>query len=76
MKATRPGEVVEGLGVEQAHGRAEEAGHLGIVTAGVRGARLRVGEGMARDDEPVQLAQQRERRPVAPAPGGIGAHAR
>jgi len=69
-----PGQVVEGLGAHQPHGRAQHARDLGIVTTGMGRARLRIGHGMPRDDEPVQLAQEGEGGPLALAPC-LGAHA-
>ena len=66
------GQVIEGLGVEQAHGRAEQPGHLGVVAAGVRGAGLGIGDRVAGDDERVELAEQREGRAVAAAAGHVG----
>ena len=66
------GQVVEGLGVEQAHGRPEQPGHLCVVAAGVRGTGLRVGDRVAGDDEGVELAEQREGGTVTAAAGHVG----
>ena len=43
-------EMIGRVGVEQPHGGAEEAGHLGVVTARVGRPRLAIGEGMAGHD--------------------------
>ena len=68
MKADAPGEMVEGPGVEQAHGRAEEAGDLGVVTAGVRGARLRVGDGWPATMSPSSSPSSANVGPSPPRP--------
>jgi hypothetical protein len=58
-----PGEVSQGLGIEEAHGGTEQPRHLGIVAAGMSGAALRVRHRMPGHHEPVQLAEQREGGP-------------
>src|SRR6185436_17831075 len=69
------GEMVEGLGVEQAHGSAEQPGDLRIMAAGVRGARLGIGHRMAGDDERVQLAEHGEGGARAGPAGHVRPHA-
>jgi hypothetical protein len=55
----------------EAHPGAQHRRHLGVVPAGVGGVGGRVGERMPRDDQRVQLAQDRDRRAGAP-PGQPG----
>jgi hypothetical protein len=62
------GELGEGFPVHEPHGGAEQPRHLGIVTAGVRRARRRIGNRMAGHHQAVELAEQRERGPVGGAP--------
>src|SRR6266850_384822 len=68
--------MVSGLRIQEAHGRAEHAGDLRVVTARVGGARSRVAFRMAGHDERVELAEHGERRPVAAAAAGVGPHTR
>ena len=69
-----PRQLVERARVAEPDRGAEQPGDLRVVAARVRGAARGVGLGMARDDQRVQLAEQRERRPVAAA-RSIRAHA-
>ena len=55
---------------------ADQARDLSVVAAGVNRARRGIGLGMAGDNERVELAQERERRPWSLAAGHVGAHAR
>ena len=71
-----PGEMVEGLGVHQPHGRAQHARDLGIVAAGVRGARLVVGLRVSGDAKPVELADEGEGRPLTCPSARLRPHAR
>src|SRR5438034_107562 len=66
--------MVGGLRIQQAYRRAEHAGDLRVVAAGVRRARARVALRMARHDQRVQLAEHGERRPVAAPATGVGPH--
>ena len=70
-----PGEMSGGPCVHQSHGRAQQAGDLGIVATRVGGTRRWISVGMSDDDERVELAEEGERGPVAGAPGQIRAHA-
>src|SRR5881296_52485 len=70
------GQVLEGLHGHQADRRADQPGDLGVVAARVSRARLRVGFGMAGDDERVELAQEREGRPRPLPAGDVGPDAR
>jgi hypothetical protein len=69
------GQVLGGLGVHEAHGRAQHPRHLGVVATGVGRSGLGVGLRMAGDHQTVQLSEHGERRAFAGAPGQIGAHA-
>jgi hypothetical protein len=69
------GEMIEGLGVDETHGRPQHPGDLRIVAARMGGARRGIGLWMARDAETVQLAEQREGRAFARAPASIRPHA-
>ena len=62
------GEVVEGPGAEQPHGSAQESRDLSVVATRVGRAGLRIGHRMAGHHQPVQLAEEGERRPVLDAP--------
>src|SRR5262245_36632428 len=70
-----PGKVLKGLGAYETHGCAQHARHLRVVTAGMSRARLRVGDRMSGHHQPVELAQEREGRPVGFATR-LAAHAR
>ncbi len=65
--------MVEGARLQQAHRGAEHARDLRVVPAGVRGARLWVGDGMPHHHEAVELAEERDRRAVPGPPRHVGA---
>src|SRR5439155_14514250 len=69
------GEMIEGLGVDETHGRPQHPGDLCVVAARMGGARRGISLWMARDAEAVQLAEQREGRALARAPADIRPHA-
>ena len=55
-----PRQVGEGVGVEQPHGGTQHGRDLSVVTTGVGGSRVRIALGMARHDQRVKLADQRQ----------------
>ena len=67
------GQVLEGAGLQQPHRRAEQARHLRVVAAGVRGPRLGIRDRMAGHHETIELAEQGEGRAVLDA-RGLGPH--
>ena len=69
------GQLVERLGVEEPDGRAQHAGDLRVVAAGVRGAGVGIAFGMAGNHERVELAEHREGRSVTGPATDVGAHA-
>src|SRR5439155_905422 len=71
-----PGEPIERPAVEEPHRRSQHRRDLGVVAAGVRRAGLGIGLGMPRHDQRVQLPEDRECRPGARPPLGVGADAR
>jgi hypothetical protein len=62
------GQMLEGARLAEPHRGAQEAGHLGVVAAGVSGPGLRIRDRMPGHHQPVQLPQQREGRAVLGAP--------
>ena len=69
------GEMIEGLGIDETHGRPQHPGDLRVVAARMGGARRGISLWMARDAEAVQLAEQRKGRALARAPADIHPHA-
>jgi hypothetical protein len=71
-----PGQVIDGLRIHEGHGRSQHRGDLGVVAAGMDGARRCLRLGMPYHDQRVQLAQEREGRAVAAPASQLGPDAR